>query len=244
MNKRFVYIFLAIFLAFVFYFKTSIENNILYIFNQTKSNINSIIQYFDMKIDTYFNQAYKIEKLTKTNEEYQKFIAKTIPLLKNYQELQKLIKIKNPKVIFTQTISYSALPDMSQIYITYDNNITHPLGLICNNQTAGIVTKKIKNFSLALLNNNPNTSYTVFIGKDKIPGVVFGGEKMMIKYIPKYHKININDIVITSGLDNIFYEGLRVGKVISVSKTPLYQEAVVKPFYNPLHPKFFYVVVK
>jgi len=244
MNKRFVYIFLAIFLAFVFYFKTSIENNILLVFNQTKLNINNTIQYFDMKIDTYFNQAYKIEKLTKTNKEYQNFIAQTIPLLNNYQSLQKFTKIKNPKVTFTQTISYAALPDMSQIYITYDKLVTHPLGLVYNNQVAGIVTENIKNFSLALLNNNPNTSYTVFIGKDKIPGVVFGGEKMVIKYIPKYHKININDIVITSGLDNIFYEGVKVGKITSITKTPLYQEAVIKPFYNSLHPKFFYVVAK
>ena len=244
MNKKLLYTLIAIFLAFVFYFRVSISNNVLYIFNQTKTNINNLIQYFDMKIDTFFNQAYKIEKLTKINEEYQKYIAQTIPILKNYQELQKLIKIKNPKVIFTQTISYAALPDMSQIYITYNNNITHPLGLIYNNQTAGIVTKNIKNFSLALLNNNTNTSYTVFIGKDKLPGVVFGGEKMVVKYIPKYKKININDLVITSGLDNIFYEGVRVGKIISVTQTPLYQEAIVKPFYNSLHPKFFYVVVK
>ena len=244
MNKKFIYLFLAIFLAFVFYFKTSIENNILYVFNQTKNNINTIIEYFDFKIDVYFNQAHQIEALTKLNKEYQNFIAQTIPLIKNYQNIQKFTPIKNPKVIFTQTISYAALPDMSQIYITYNKSISHPLGLVYNNQTAGIVTKKIKDFSLAYLNNNSNTSYTVFIGKNKIPGVVFGGDKMVVKYIPKYHKININDKVITSGLDNVFYEGINVGKVIQIKSTPLYQEAIIKPFYNPLHPKFFYVVSK
>ena len=56
---------------------------------------------------------------------------------------------------------------------------------------AGIVTKSYKNYSLALLNINPNTSYTVFIGKDKIPGIAFGGEKLIVKYIPNYKKINI-----------------------------------------------------
>ena len=242
MNKKFIYLFLAIFLAFVFYFRISIENNILYIFNQTKININNVIHHFEMKIDTYFNQAHQIETLTKLNKEYQDFIAKSIPLLNNYKLLQKFTPIKNPNVIFTQTISYAALPDMTQIYITYNKPISHPLGLVYNNQTAGIVTKNIKDFSLAYLNNNSNTSYTVFIGKNKIPGVVFGGDKMVVKYIPKYHKINIGDTVITSGLDNIFYEGINVGKVIKINQTPLYQEAIIKPFYNPLHPKFFYVV--
>jgi rod shape-determining protein MreC len=131
---------------------------------------------------------------------------------------------------------------MSTIYIDYNKKITSPKGLIYNNQAAGIVIKNIKNFSLAYLNNNPNTSYTVFIGKNKIPGVIFGGKQMIIKYIPKYSQIKTGDKVITSGLDKIFYEGINVGIITKIIKKNLYQEAIIQPFYNPLDPSFFYVV--
>jgi rod shape-determining protein MreC len=133
---------------------------------------------------------------------------------------------------------------MTSIYITYDKNISTPKGLIYNNTTAGVAIKNIKNYSLAYLNNNKNVIYTVFIGNKKIPGILYGGEKIIIKYIPKYHKIKVGDLVITSGLDKVFYEGVKVGKITSIKQTQLYQEATIKPFYNPLHPTFFYVVGK
>jgi len=146
-------------------------------------------------------------------------------------------------LIFTQTISYANLPDMTSIYINYtEQNLSIPRGLMYNNLAAGIVVKNIKDFSLVYLNDNPKTSYTVFIGDKKIPGVLFGGKKMIIKYIPKYKDIKVGDLVITSGLDRIFYEGIKVGKITQISQKKLYQEAEVKPFYNPLHPTFFYVV--
>jgi len=245
MNKKYLYLIITILLVIVFYFKENLTANILYLFNQTKENISSYIFNIKMEIKTHFNQAYQIKTLTKENKEYQDYIAEITPILLNYKKLNKFEKIDNPNVVFTQTISYANLPDLTTIYINYkDKNLTTPKGLIYNNQTAGIVIKGYKNFSLASLNNNEKTSYTVFIGKDKIPGVLFGGNKIIIKYIPKYKKINIGDLVITSGLDKIFYEGINVGKVTSITQYNLYQEATIKPFYNPMHPDFFYVISK
>jgi len=243
MNKKYFYILITILLVIIFYFQKEIKHNTLFIFNQTKHNIQSYIKYINDKISIHFNQAHKIELLKKENQNYKDYIASIQPILYNCEKLKNFKYIKNPKIIFAQTISYAKLPDITSIYINYyEKNLTIPRGLIYNNQTAGIVIKSIKNFSLAYLNNNPKTSYTVFIGKNKIPGVLFGGEKMIIKYIPKYKIIKKGDKVITSGLDNIFYEGINVGIVTNIFQRKLYQEVIIKPFYNPLHPSFFYVV--
>ena len=243
MNKKYFYILITIFLVIVFYFQKEIKYNTLFIFNQTKHNIQNYINYIDDKISIHFNQANQIELLKKENKKYQDYIASISPILSNCEKLKNFKYIKNPKIIFTQTISYAKLPDITSIYIDYsEKNLTTPRGLIYNNQTAGIVIKSIKNFSLAYLNNNPKTSYTVFIGKNKIPGVLFGGDKMIIKYIPKYKLIKIGDKVITSGLDKIFYEGINVGLITNITQKKLYQEATIEPFYNPLEPTFFYVV--
>jgi rod shape-determining protein MreC len=243
MNKKFLYFIIAIIIAISFYFKNVIKENLLFSFNFIKKEIISSYYIVKLKVNSYFNQAKEIQALTKNNKMYRDYIESIYPILSNYKKLKEFKIIHNPKIVFTQAISYANLPDMSSIYIDYsDKNLSHIKGLIYNNKAAGIVTNSYKNYSLALLNTNPNTSYTVFIGKDKIPGIAFGGEKLIIKYIPNYKKINIGDLVVTSGLDRIFYEGVKVGKITSITQKDLYQEAIVKPFYNPYHPTFFYVV--
>jgi len=243
MNKKYLYLITAIFLIVVFYFQQEIKSNTLYIFNQTKSIVFDYLTFIKEGISTHFNQAEQIKLLKQKNKKYTNYIASIQPKIDTCKKLQNFKYIKNPKVTFTQTISYAKLPDITSIYIDYfEKNLTIPRGLIYNNQAAGIVIKSIKNFSLVYLNNNPKTSYTVFIGKDKIPGILFGGDKVIIKYIPKYHPIKKGDRVITSGLDHIFYEGIDVGVITNIIQKKLYQEAIIEPFYNPLHPTFFYVV--
>jgi len=243
MNKKYLYFIITIFLVILFYFQQEIKSNTLYLFNETKNKLSNYITFIQNSISIHFNQAEQIKSLKQKNKEYQDYIALIKPELKSCEKLQNFKYIKKPNIIFSQTISYAKLPDITSIYIDYfEKNQTIPRGLIYNNQAAGIVIKSIKNFSLAYLNNNPKTSYTVFIGEAKIPGVLFGGDKIIIKYIPKYKKIKQGDKVITSGLDRIFYEGVNVGIVQEVIQKTLYQEAIIKPFYNPLNPTFFYVV--
>ncbi len=243
MNKKFFYTIIAIIIAISFYFKDSIKESILFSFNFIKEEVISSYDIIKFKLTAHFNQVKQIQILTKNNKIYRDYIESIYPLISNYKKLKEFKIINNPKIVFSQTISYANLPDMSSIYINYsDKNLSHPKGIIYNQEVAGIVTKSYKNYSLALLNTNPSTSYTVFIGKNKIPGIAFGGVELTIKYIPNYKKINIGDLVITSGLDRIFYEGVKVGKITSIIQKKLYQEAIVKPFYNSYHPTFFYVV--
>jgi len=244
MNKKIFYTIVTIFLVTIIYFKNPITETILSIFNSTKIYISTQIDKIELNIKKHFNQAEQIKSLTKENQNYKNYISQIEPILLNYQKMKLFKQIKNPKLIFTQTISYANLPDMSSIYINYRDKISTPQGLIFNNTTAGIVIKGFKNYSLAYLNSNPKVIYTVFIGDKKIPGILYGGKNLTIKYIPKYHKLKVNDLVITSGLDKIFYEGVKVGKIEKVIDTPLYQEAIITPFYDSLHPTFFYVVRK
>jgi len=159
------------------------------------------------------------------------------------KDLKIFKKIDKPNLVFTQTISYAALPDFTKIYVDYNKPISTPRGLVYNNFAAGILVKNVGNYSLGLLNTNKNTSYTVIIGDKEVPGIFKGGINT-IKYIQKFAPIKVGDIVKTSGLDGIFYKGAIVGKVIKVEQKKLYQEAKVKLFYNKLTPDFFYVVEK
>jgi len=189
----------------------------------------------------YIEQKNTLQNLLEENKYLKNEIQKIAVKYATCKDLRYFKKVKFPNVVFTQVISYAALPDFTQVYINYDKPFKVPRGLVYNNLAAGIAIKHYSNYSLALLNSNERTSYTVYIGKNKIPGI-FYGKINTVKYIPKFKPVKIGDIVITSGLDGVVYQGALVGKVVEVVEKKLYQEAKIKLFYNDLNPEFFYVV--
>ncbi len=240
MNKR--YILLFSFLTVIFFSISFVKTYTINFANFLKQNINNSVLSVDHTLYLYINQADKIKELKKENVILNKKISLYDSFFANCKDLKKFKFIKDSHLIFTKTISYAALPDFSKIYVDYYNQ-KYPEGLVYNNLAAGVLIKKIGHYSLGLLNSNSKTSYTVLIGKDKIPGIFYGGG-YIIKYIPKFKKINIGDLVITSGLDGIFYKGAKVGIIKSIKNKKLYQEAKINVFYNNLNPGFFYVVKK
>ena len=239
MSKR-----LLIVLSFIFilFFQISfIKDRVLQFTNSLKKDFSSFIVNLKHNFDVYIDQKDTLEKLIKENQFLKDKIEETAIKYAMCKDLKHFNNLNFPNIVFTQVISYAALPDFTQIYIDYNNSFNIPRGLVYNNLAAGIVIKNFKNYSLALLNSNKKTSYTVFIGKNEIPGI-FYGKINTIKYIPKFKKINIGDVVITSGLDKVFYKGAKVGVITEVIEKDLYQEAKVKLFYNDLNPNFFYVI--
>jgi len=209
--------------------------------NSLKNSFSSFVTSVKETYNEYIEQKNTLQNLLEENKYLKNEIQKIAVKYATCKDLKYFKKIKIPNVVFTQVISYAALPDFTQIYINYDKPFIIPRGLVYNNLAAGIAIKNYSNYSLALLNSNEKTSYTVYIGKNKIPGI-FYGKINTVKYIPKFKPVKIGDIVITSGLDGVFYQGALVGKVVEVVEKKLYQEAKIKLFYNDLNPEFFYVV--
>jgi len=235
---------LLIILSFIFilFFQIPfIKDGFLQFTNFLKKELSSFITNLKYNFDIYFDQKDILEKLTKENQLLKDKIKKIEAKYTVCKDLKYFNKLNLPNMVFTQVISYAALPDFTKIYVDYNNSFDTPRGLVYNNLVAGILIKNFKNYSLALLNSNNKTSYTVFIGKNEIPGI-FYGKINTIKYIPKFKKVNVGDIVITSGLDKVFYKGAKVGIITEVIEKNLYQEAKVKLFYNDLNPNFFYVI--
>jgi rod shape-determining protein MreC len=195
----------------------------------------------------YSNQANTIEKLQK-----QVLINKvnSIPLLNLQQEIKSL-KNFNSKYILkdniavTRVLHFKNLTDYLKIWIDLkkkDNSIN---GLINHDMAAGIV--KLENSkSLALLNQDEKCNYGVFIGKTKAIGITHGmrySPNILVKFIPLWNTIKVNDEVITNGLDHIFFEGLKVGRVIQINKKINYLEAIVKPYDSATAKKYYTVYI-
>lgn len=106
----------------------------------------------------------------------------------------------------------------------------------------GVVVGKIvdtKNeIAKVLLTNNVNCKLAATILNDnKTNGVTEGELGLTIKmgFIPKATTIKKDDIVITSGLEEMIPRGLVIGKVLEVKNesNDLWQSAVIEPLVNP-----------
>ena len=241
MNKK--YLFLFLFLFVLLFSIPIIKVKTIDFFNVLKIEIFSGFKNFHDTIFNIVNQSEKIKDLKIQNQKFQKKIAFYNSILGNCEDLKKFKFIKDSNLIFAKTISFAAIPDFSQIYIDYAGD-SYPRGLVYNNLAVGIVVKRVGNYSLAFLNSNKKVSYTVYIldNNKKIEGIFKGG-KNIIEYIPKFAKIKKGDLVITNGLDGLFYEGAKVGIIENIKNKNLYKQAKVKLFYTKA-PNYFYVVKK
>ncbi len=213
------------------------------------NNIKSIILSVDKKIkDTikeHVNQREQIIALQKRIEELEPKASLSIAVSSRLNSLLNEYYLSNysPKVHFIQTLSFATLNDQNRLWVEFngfDANKTY--GLIYQGYAAGILKAK-DNQPLAILNASLETTFSVYIGEDKIIGVIFGhGEDMLIKYIPSYKDPKVGDEVVTSGKDNIFYEGIKVGVITKVEVQDMYKIANVTPYIQAKNPKFFYAV--
>lgn len=86
-----------------------------------------------------------------------------------------------------------------------------------------------------------------FIGENKAPGITHEHKEskyITVKYIPIWIDIKVGDEVVTSGMDNIFFEGLKVGKVVRIKRMADIQEATVEPYAQVLKKEYFHIYTK
>jgi rod shape-determining protein MreC len=65
---------------------------------------------------------------------------------------------------------------------------------------------------------------------------------MIIKFIPKWHNVQVGEKVLTSGLDGIFFANIPVGVVTKVEVQSSYTVAHIKTYSDIFHPKTFFLI--
>lgn len=199
-------------------------------------------------VEKYFNQVTTIEELKKENQELKEYKALYLTTQKKLDSLNEYVTSNeniDTQTNLTQTrvLSYIGFQDFTKVWVDYEKKDDSILGLITENYAAGIVVEE-NGRSVALLNGNKKCSYAIFIGENKVPGIITSsedGKNLTIKFIPIWSDIKVGDEVVTSGMDNIFYEGLKVGKITDIKKLPDMKIAILKPYANVLKKKYFHV---
>jgi len=249
MNKElFSYLFVIIVLIVgALYYNHTIQSPIISSLNAIKISYHNINQSIKHSFDEHFFQADTIQDLRQDLLKYEnnhlvmQELASEIHDL--YQENHSPLKI-NTNVELVRTISYEKFGNFNRLWIEVpDYNSSKIYGLAYKELVAGIVISK-NGRPLALLNQDIKSAYAVYIGTKNAPGIVHGNNDnlLIINFIPAWFKINNGDEVVTSGLDNIFIKGLKVGRVLSVTTAQGYQNAIIEPYYKSNDPSYFHMI--
>ncbi len=246
--RKFIFVFLFIIAGLSYLFKIDeLLVNKFAFFNDIKiSYINKVIN-ISTTIEKHFDQANTIEKLKAENselKEYKILYATAQSQLNTLKEFLANVDIpeNKAKIELVRVLSYINYNDFTKVWLDKRIDDESIFGLIADNYSAGIVVNK-NGRAVGLLNGNKDCSYAVFIGEGKAPGIITASDnqdELQIKFIPIWANISKGDEVITSGMDNIFFEGLKVGRVTEVTNLADMKIATVKSYVNVLKKKYFY----
>jgi rod shape-determining protein MreC len=110
------------------------------------------------------------------------------------------------------------------------------MGVISPAGVVGQVIKTTSSTAMVLLLSDPNVAVTAMIQRTRDEGIVQGTAQGLVrmKYIPPLSPVEINDIVVTSGLTENFPRGLQIGSIRRLEKADadLFQSAEIQPIVD------------
>ena len=249
MNKGllvFFTIFIVLLGGAIYYSKTVQSPFISFSIAIQDSYFNSVKSFSD-GIDEHFHQQQRIEELTKKLEHYNRdhLLVQQLSSELNsmYKENNTTLKT-DPQIQLVRTVSYVKFSDINKLWLQMkDFNSSKIYGLVYKDSIAGIAIS-YENRPVALLNGDMKCTYAVYIGNNSAPGIARGNNDgtIIVNFIPSWMPIKIGDEVVSSGLDKLFFKGMKVGKVIAVKTSQGYQTAVIDPNYKSKEPRYFYLI--
>lgn len=249
MKKKGILILLTLSLLFLFTLKYN--GKIKGFFFDFISPIKNVYRNFTDMGDSYFNQHKELLALKQENAKLKKLLIEQShyidQLSKIYHILPSLEKKPYKSIYLVNTISYVKLNRLDEVLLTTPNKLKNSkkelFGLIQNDFASGLV-QNIDGKLYAYLLSHPKCTFGVSIGTENVHGIAQGDGKkgMIIKFIPRWSKINIGDKVKTSGLDDIFFPNIPVGVVSDVETLDQYKEAKIKIYANISKPDTFFLI--
>jgi len=247
MSKFKIIILLGIFVFVSFRYSTDARHIIGSI------NTKILASYVDMKmriqdkIDEHLSQQEEIVRLRAENQTLQKSAVLSIAFA---SKLSDILKEHNstsyrPNVTMVESIGYTNLNDYGKVWLKFDAfNPNKIYGLLQQGYAAGIVVAN-DGHPQGLLLSDPKAIFAVYVGNQKMQGIAQGNRKeVLVKYISQWLQPKVGDEVITSGLDQIFFEGIKVGVVTDVIDEESSKTVVVKPYVTTHVPSYMHVIIQ
>jgi len=253
MKSRILFILLLVVTLFILLTRSNhtVQDAILNVVTPIKQIYKNLTQSVKDRGKSYIFQKETIQKLTKENKILRKYLLDQTRYLGQvsglYKALPSLAKLPRHSTELVDTISYVRLNSFNEVQLARSGKATlkpdHLYGLIQNDVVGGTAVLRGKHL-YGYLTSNPRCRFGVFIGPKRSPGIAEGLDKntMVVKFIPKWSKINVGDKVETSGLDGIFFANVPVGVVKEVKIEDSYKSAYITTYSDTLHSDYFFLI--
>ncbi|MGP1579696.1 MAG: rod shape-determining protein MreC [Wolinella sp.] len=243
-----------IFIALVFIISlglgSEIHPRLLYLSDAMKVGFLNAREGITRSVHRHFDQADEIHRLSEEVKDKEKLQGTIIALDSELKRLlgafNSRLKVPFPDIHLVRTLSYAEIGDYHKVWLEHDLE-DFPrdkiYGLIKDGFAVGIVVNR-QGRAMGLLNGDEQCSYSVFVGEGRAPGIIRAPEngKIIADFIPSWIDVKEGDEVITSGLDGIFFENLKVGRINSIHQRQGYFIAELTPYVDVLHPRYFWLV--
>jgi rod shape-determining protein MreC len=150
--------------------------------------------------------------------------------------LRALLEFKNQlpfQTVAAEVIASSPGENSNAIFIGKggDAGLTSDLAVITPEGVVGKTIAVFSHSSQVLLLTDPSSGVGVMLEKSRVQGVLKGGSQnlCLIRYIMNEEPVSAGDAILTSGLDQIYPRGLRVGTVVRTSVGNIYKNVEVRP---------------
>ena len=150
--------------------------------------------------------------------------------------LRVILDFKNQlpfQTVAAEVIGSSPGENSNAIFIGkgVDAGLTSDLAVITPEGVIGKTIAVFSHSSQVLLLTDPSSGVGVTLEKTRVEGVLKGDRQSLclIRYIMNEEPVPSGEAVLTSGLDQIYPKGLRVGSVVGTSVGNIYKNVEVKP---------------
>jgi len=130
----------------------------------------------------------------------------------------------------TNLLRFLTLDKGVQDGVRVDMTVVTPRGLV------GRISKVGPNWAQVLLITDVSSSVNAMVQRSRTTGVVQGhaGGRLIMRHIPQGESVQVNDLILTSGLGGGFPKGLLVGRVTEVRQKDIemFQETEVQSAVN------------
>ncbi len=224
----------------------AVENLILRPVSPVQDHLSNLANDFRDLVQTFRD----VQELRRRNEELQSLANSLMIENVRMKELESESETLRQLLQFTQanpTDSYRAAEVVGHVigqdpsnllrYIILDvgtgDGVAKGMPVVTDRGLVGRIVEVSSRSSKVLLITDVSSSVNAIIQSSRATGIVQGKADggLVMKYIPQPVKVNVGDIILTSGLGATFPKRLVVGQVTAVHKRDieLFQQAEIKP---------------
>ena len=197
-----------------------------------------------MAIEDVWKEYFATVSAAKDYPRLQKEAARAMETINRCKELEqenirlrKFIRFQDREketVVAAKVIGRDPSPWFRTIMIDKGSGdgLTKGLPVLVSEGVVGQVVTVARRYSLVLLVTDRNSAVDALVQTSRARGVVKGNDSELcsFRYVLRKNKIEPGEMIISSGLDNVFPKGLRVGWVVDIKEnnSQLFQEITIK----------------